>query len=187
MLIKGKGPYTGCDVYVIINYDQGYRKSACIYKDSKFLKCIGFAKYLIEAETNLIIPEGYEVDHIDGDRTNDSLSNLQIISKEMNILKQRYETGNFKKYVRLLCPYCNKPFDIESRNFRVKLRFNKYMACSRSCSGKLTNLSSESDFSGTLYRNNYEYIVGYYYDFSEIINLENELTLNKVKFVKRYY
>lgn len=30
------------------------------------------------------IPEGYDVDHIDGDRTNDDPSNLQLLSKQEN-------------------------------------------------------------------------------------------------------
>lgn len=37
------------------------------------------------------IPEGYEVDHIDGDRFNNSIDNLQILTPEENSAKRAYE------------------------------------------------------------------------------------------------
>ena len=39
------------------------------------------------------IPEGYEVDHIDNDRKNNKLSNLQILTKSENN-KKSYTSGN---------------------------------------------------------------------------------------------
>lgn len=187
MIIDGKGPYKDCKIYVITNYKQGFRKSACIYKNSKFIKCIGYAKYLVESENNIVIPDGYEVDHIDGDRTNDILINLQIISKEMNNLKQKYETGDFTRYVRLVCPYCGKQFEIEDRNYNIKLIYNKFITCSRSCAGKISvNKSRNYDISRTPFRPNYEYVLGVYYDLNEIKNIENILISNNVKFIKRY-
>jgi len=37
------------------------------------------------------IPEGYEVDHIDGDRFNNSIDNLQILTPAENSAKRAYE------------------------------------------------------------------------------------------------
>lgn len=186
MIIDGKNKYIGCKIYITTNYKQGFRKSVSIYKDSVFIKCMSYARYLVETEMNLNVPEGYEVDHIDGDKTNDVIENLQVISSDMNKLKEKYETEKFKIFVRLICPYCSKQFDIEQCNLNVKLRNSKYIACSRSCSGKLTNRSMQTDYPNTPYRLNYEYIIGSYYDLSEVKNIENILLTNGVKFIKRY-
>lgn len=41
------------------------------------------------------VPEGYEIDHIDNDRTNNRLSNLQLLTKSQNNQKS-YDSGNRK-------------------------------------------------------------------------------------------
>ena len=35
-------------------------------------------------------PDGYEVDHIDGNKTNNHISNLQYLTKEENLFKRDY-------------------------------------------------------------------------------------------------
>ena len=140
----------------------------------------------MEIYTNSYIPDGYEVDHINGDCTDDRIENLQIITKELNILKGRYDLGLFKIYIKLKCPVCGKVFDYENHDFVTKIKHIKYFACSRSCSGKLTVLSNATDVSGTPYRNSYEYVLGYFIDINEIRMIEKELERNNVKYIKRY-
>lgn len=44
------------------------------------------------------IPDGYEIDHIDGDTSNNSLSNLQLLTRRENTRKYRVETQD--KFLR---------------------------------------------------------------------------------------
>ena len=186
MVIDGTSIYSGCKIYITINYNQGFRKTACIYKNNRHVKSIGYAKYLMEVYTNSHIPEGYEVDHINADCTDDRIENLQIITKEMNILKDIYDSYKFKTYVRLICPWCGKQFDCENHDFVTKVKYFKYVSCSRSCSGKLTNKSMCIDISGTPLRPYYEYKVGYFKDICEILETERILDMNGVKYIKKY-
>ena len=80
-----------------------------------------------------------------------------------------------------------KQFEIENRNYNIKLIHNKFITCSRLCAGKISvNKSGNYDISRTPFRPNYEYVLGVYYDLNEIKNIENILISNNVKFIKRY-
>lgn len=48
------------------------------------------ARYNYILTNNILVPEGYEVDHIDGFKLNDHISNLACITSEHNKLKQGY-------------------------------------------------------------------------------------------------
>ena len=85
------------------------------------------------------IPDGLEVDHIDGDKTNDSVSNLQLLRKEDNIAKSRKRT-----YVDLVCKGCGDVFSIWIKDYNRKLRDGtKNFYCSKGCYA--TSRSTEGD------------------------------------------
>lgn len=63
-----------------------------VYTSGKKKLTILYSKYLWEVSHRRKVKKGYEVDHIDGDKTNDILSNLQEITsrknKEKNVLSK---------------------------------------------------------------------------------------------------
>ena len=73
-----------------------------------------------------------EVDHIDSDKTNDDISNLQILSIENHKLKTIKERSPRKTEV-ITCAFCGKIFERFSNRLTVK-RNNRF--CSRRCNGK---------------------------------------------------
>ena len=97
-------------------------------------KCISYARYLWISE-NGEVPEGYEVDHINNDFTDDRLENLQILTKEENIRKSA--KVRYNPYVKLTCPICGKEFDYLRRN----LSTHPNPCCSRSCGGKMSHIT----------------------------------------------
>ena len=92
---------------------------------------VAYARYLLEVKSGEFIPAGYEVDHIDADCSNDSLENLQILTKEEHLVKSAREREG-RTYTSLTCPHCGVEFERESRSVGV----SKNIFCSRSCNAK---------------------------------------------------
>lgn len=100
---------------------------------------ISYAKYLYEVSHKTLVKDGYEVDHIDGDKTNNTVKNLQVLSKKEN-LKKSFNEGTYKllhKYTRFLlwCPVCNKKFTrMKSKTDTLLLdKGKKFYFCSTEC------------------------------------------------------
>lgn len=81
-----------------------------------------------------LLPEE-TVDHINGDFTNDSIENLQLLSLEENARKSVVSA----EYIQLVCKHCKVEFSrrkcIEER--RVNIRKMDGPFCSKSCVGKV--------------------------------------------------
>lgn len=90
---------------------------------------ISYAKYMVCIDIGSYLPDGYEVDHIDGDRTNDVISNLQIISKEDHLEKTKKEMTTGRTMIKLVCPNCFNSFEKEKRFVKV----GTVSKCSRRC------------------------------------------------------
>lgn len=78
----------------------------------------------------LVIQSGYEVDHINNDKTDDRLENLQLLTREDNIKKMLLSRK--KSLVKLICPICKKEFYFEKRNLSTRPN----PCCSRQCGYK---------------------------------------------------
>ena len=101
---------------------------------------ISYAKYLWISFNNQEVPNGYEVDHINGDGKDDRIDNLQIITKHDNIIKEKIQNGKIGRLVAdLVCPICGKTFT--KRLIHIK-RSAKHQpnCCSISCSTKLQSM-----------------------------------------------
>lgn len=72
-----------------------------------------------------------EIDHINGDKMDDRIENLQVISKRNNIHKSHTR----KEFVELTCPVCGEKFLYEKRN----LNTHPNPCCSRKCGGIKSN------------------------------------------------
>lgn len=85
----------------------------------------------------ILAPE-FEINHRDDDKTNDDLNNLQVLTKEENLLKQQY------KYIMtqqnsygFSCAYCATYFILTERDVKMRLAKNVvYAFCSRSCASR---------------------------------------------------
>ena len=78
------------------------------------------------------------VDHIDGDFTNDSLNNLQLLSLTDNAKKQ-HEDVRESKYITLKCKCCGNSFERRKAldNYERVVRGKDGPFCSKSCVGKI--------------------------------------------------
>ncbi len=82
---------------------------------------------------NRILSRDEEVDHIDGDKQNDSMDNLEIVSREEN--KKRHVRLHPKKMLRHTCPVCNTVFERDRQRSYQSIAKGKKLTCSRRCGG----------------------------------------------------
>lgn len=124
------------DYYKSKGYNKAYlylRKSDGRYgvvlhgKDRKLTGML-YSRYLYTSHYKCDIAKGEEVDHINGDKSDDKIENLQVISKSYNIRKGH----RIKEKVVLICPICKEEFYFDKRN----LSTHPNPCCSRKCGGK---------------------------------------------------
>ena len=99
-----------------------------------------YARYLMSVKLGRFLTNQEEVDHIDENRTNDDINNLQILTPEQNKEKQRlHYINNVQQKFDLSCPQCGKDFTLTERDMGEKF-YKHYqnngsglIFCSRSC------------------------------------------------------
>lgn len=132
MKIETQYPFDNYNGYIVINKEN--RKHLCLINkiNKKERTTISYARYLMSIKEKRILNKNEQVDHIDGNKTNDIIENLQILSKKENNIKKYIETNKTLKMISLQCPNCNKIFDIRMGNsFLVKKGY--YNTCSKNC------------------------------------------------------
>lgn len=104
-------------------------------------KTLSYARYLMSCYLNrFLLPEEH-VDHIDGNKLNDTILNLQILSSKENNLKMR-EQNNIKiTYFDLICPVCKKAFVRPAQRVSYKINKGKIPCCSRKYGGIYSHVS----------------------------------------------
>lgn len=85
-------------------------------------------------ESGLLIPEGYEVDHRDDNKWNDTYDNFQLLTQADNIRKAlAIRNYNYLNYV-VICPVCLKQFETPFHSSKLrKGRPNEILYCSMRC------------------------------------------------------
>ena len=117
---KNKG-YT--KAYLATNKEP--RRVCTLRKDDGTMTSMAYAKYLYTSYYNCDIAEGDQVDHINGDKMDDRIENLQVISGTYN----RQKDHKRKEMVIRVCPVCQKEFLFPKRN----LSTHPNPCCSRKC------------------------------------------------------
>ena len=112
-------------VYVSTNKEP--RRVATIRKPNKEMHSMSYAKYIYTSHYKCDIAKGDQVDHINGDKMDDRIENLQVISAGYNSRKNHIH----RVMVELECPVCKTKFIFPKRN----LPFKNNPCCSRKCGG----------------------------------------------------
>lgn len=77
-----------------------------------------------------------QVDHINENKSDDRLENLQVLTRKQNNSKHVKSTGKTAKWRYLLCPVCGSCFSRRSHRIDGKIKQGKVPCCSRQCGGK---------------------------------------------------
>lgn len=139
---KCKYPFTG---YVF--YKQYLPNGRCYYylynKELGKRRLISRARYRMSVHLGRRLKRWEHVDHRDEDKTNDRLSNLQILTQAANNQKSVLARGKNKKFIRLSCVVCATEFERTMRLHRMRMKEGNLPTCSKSCGGKVPKLRRE--------------------------------------------
>ena len=106
----GQFPFDQYYIYKIFHKnEQRYYICLTSINDEKIRHTISYARYLMSVKMGRFLTDEETVDHIDNDKLNDSIDNLQILSLADNNRKEANRIG--KKMVILMCPNCHKIFE----------------------------------------------------------------------------
>ena len=112
-------------VYIAINKEP--RRVATLRKNDRTMTSMSYAKYLYTSYYKCDIAKGDEVDHINCNKMDDRIENLQVISSKYN----RQKDHSCKEMLELECPVCHTKFLFEKRNLSTRPN----PCCSRKCGG----------------------------------------------------
>ena len=190
-LVK-KGVFKGCRISVptMVNSGEGRGNKGRWIVDFAFPEekrhlssgrksiTMHYPRALMTLKEDRLIPKELHVDHIDDDKTNDSLSNLQIITASLNTAKN---ASGIHVETRV-CPVCGEIFDRVGYRILVNKLDRVVASCGYSCSAKAKNMMDTGDFiPETIEEDGYvfdAFALGETYNYSEIIN---KLDLSGVK------
>lgn len=119
--------HTGIQRYQILLYP---------YDTTKSPTTVPYARYLYSVAHKMKLSSDTQVDHIDGDRTCDLLSNLQILPANTN--KKKFITDNAiaPNIAQLRCPECDVVF-FRNKSKTHLSKGGKFTSCSRECAGTI--------------------------------------------------
>lgn len=113
--------------YIVINSEN--RRNVCLVNSEQHRTTISYARYLMCVKLGYIISSEFEVDHIDEDKTNDDIENLQILTKKENLQKFKETVkrktilthGTLSCYRYCKCELCKQAkSNYQSNYYRLK-------------------------------------------------------------------
>lgn len=127
--------------YVVTNPEG--RKTLILFNSEKDRSSTQYARYLMAVKLGRFLTSEETVDHIDGDRRNNSIDNLQILSLAENIRK------TFKKEdYHCVCPICGKEFNIPRQSVRNDESRTRILSGKRCCSRECGRRSASRTLKG---------------------------------------
>ena len=120
-------PYFNAYRYGYLQTNPENRQTLILYNSHNDRTSVSYARYLMAVNVGWFLNENEEVDHIDGDKTNDDIANLQILTREEHRTKTNLELAKKARRFNLVCSNCGKQFR------RRWVNNNKSFFCSRIC------------------------------------------------------
>jgi hypothetical protein len=125
-------PFTQDWDYAYLVSSQG-RNNVCLVKQgSKERTTISYARYLMSVHLKRYLTKDEHIDHINQEKIDDRIENLQILTQQQNNYKSAKHHGG-RKYVLYQCPACLESFE-KTHNQSHFVISKQSVCCSRECS-----------------------------------------------------
>lgn len=92
--------------YLVTNKEP--RRNVVLYNSHKDRTTISYGRYLLSVHLGRYLEDCEHVDHINNDKTDDRLENLQILTLEENNIKESRRRGRLLAEIK--CPTCQELF-----------------------------------------------------------------------------
>jgi hypothetical protein len=131
-------PYEGFLVSEKIFHINEQRFMVGLYNPvTKHRTSTSYARYLMSVHLKRKLDKNEHVDHINNDKLDDRIENLQLLSPGNNTRKAnmlRYPNG--RALITLTCDLCGKSFTRRKHNTSAFIKGQSHDYCSRACSHK---------------------------------------------------
>ena len=126
--------------YIVTNPEN--RKNICLVNNDKDRTTVSYARYLMCVKLGYVLSNEFEVDHIDDDKTNDDINNLQVLTWQQNKLKEDQRFTLFEQeHYAFICEICGTHFLQDLRQgYKFKMT-GIFPACSKSCGNIKASIS----------------------------------------------
>lgn len=147
MATPAQHPFTGYNLY-IVHHAKMQRKMACLVQPGKKSEnphrtTISYARYVMAVHIGRRLEKHEEVDHIDNDRTNDDIANLQILSRVENRAKQaRIQAPAAMR--EMTCDFCGAAFSRRRNQTNHAKPNQKRHYCGKPCAHRATSIRMRS-------------------------------------------
>lgn len=131
-------PWNGCFGYQVFHKKEGRMMLVVILPDGK-RTTTSLARYKLSVKIGRKLYDYEFADHIDEDKTNDDINNLQILSRSENNKKHVRLSNKASKMICLTCPVCHCEFSRPPRSVNYKIKNGKKISCSRRCGSILSH------------------------------------------------
>lgn len=136
MKIEIDGPYKELYRAAYLRESRDGRKRVDLFNSNSDRTTVSYARYLMSCHLGRVLTPQEEVDHINGNRSDDRFENLQVLLKEVHRKKTTKE-GPKRKEASLCCAFCGVEF---LRWENLTLGKDRHF-CSRSCNAKNSRAS----------------------------------------------
>lgn len=113
--------------YLVVNPE--IRRNVVLFNSEQNRTTISYARYLMCVKIGYVLSNEFEVDHVDDDKTNDSIDNLQILTQQQNAAKNNRLNIIYYKFD---CCICKQDFQLTGRQLGQR-RDKINPTCGRAC------------------------------------------------------
>lgn len=135
-------PYSRDYISGYLNINKEPRRVISLVKKDGSRTSTSYARYIFSCNIGRYLDKKEHVDHIDNNKLNDTIDNLQILSARENNIKRNNHLGIHEKMITLNCPICFNSFVRRNNQILTKIKNGKTPTCSRTCGYKMMVISN---------------------------------------------
>ena len=133
-------PFSEYKLYKVFHKKENRWQAMLVKPNNQGRTTLSYARYLMCVHLGRILEKSEQVDHINGDKTDDRIENFQILSSKEN--REKYnKIDNPAKLYKHICPVCAVEFTRNKQKSYNFLYKGKTLFCSRQCGYKRNTLT----------------------------------------------